>query len=151
MEVILLKDVKRVGEVGEVKRVSDGYARNYLIPRGLAVPATEGARKQAEQQKAANARREDVVKADAQDSAGDLDGVKIAFTVKAGETGRLYGSITNGDIAEKLSEKTGVKVDKRKVLLDEPLKELGTSKVQIKLYTDVMATVHVTVLAEDED
>jgi len=149
MEVILLKDIKRLGDAGAIKRVADGYARNYLIPRGLAIPATEGARRQVAQQ-AASAERQNVVEQKgAQDQAGKIDGAMLVFKSKAGEGGRLYGSVTNADIADELSKLAGAKVDKRKVQLAEPIKELGKTKVQVKLHGSVQATVTVTVEEED--
>lgn len=149
MEVLLLKEVKRLGKAGEVRRVADGYARNYLIPRGLAVPATDAARRQVAEREAARARAADAEKATAEAQAAALENVELVFKVKSGESGRLYGSITSADIAEQLAERIGESVDKRKVMLDEPIKEIGTSKVDVKLHTDVK--VSVTVIVEGED
>lgn len=145
MEVLLLKEVKRLGKPGEVRRVADGYARNYLIPRGLAVPATDAARKQVADREAARARAADAEKAAAEKHAAALQEVELVFKARSGESGRLYGSITSADIAEKLAERIGEPVDKRKVMLDEPIKEVGTSKVDVKLHADVKITVTVTV------
>lgn len=150
MEVVLLKDVRRLGSAGEVRRVADGYARNYLIPRGLAVPATEAVRKRVEEQAAARARREAAEKAVVQQVAADLQNVELVFQAKAGEGGRLYGSVTSADIAAKLSEQLGQPVDKRKVLLEEPIKELGKTRVQVRLHSDVQITVTVLVESEGE-
>lgn len=149
MEVLLLKEVKRLGKAGEVRRVADGYARNYLIPRGLAVPATDAARRQVAEREAARARAADAEKATAEAQAAALENVELVFKVKSGESGRLYGSITSADIAEQLAERIGESVDKRKVMLDEPIKEIGTSKVDVKLHTDVK--ISVTVIVEGED
>mgnify|MGYP005844060997 FL=1 len=149
MEVLLLKEVKRLGKPGEVRRVADGYARNYLIPRGLAVPATEAARKQVADRQAARARAAEAERAAAEAHAASLQHVELVFKVKSGESGRLYGSITSADIAERLAERIGEPVDKRKVLLDEPIKEVGTSKVDVKLHADVKITV--TVIVEGEE
>ncbi|HHX42775.1 MAG TPA: 50S ribosomal protein L9 [Chloroflexi bacterium] len=149
MEVLLLKEVKRLGKAGEVRRVADGYARNYLIPRGLAVPATDAARRQVAEREAARARAADAEKATAEAQAAALENVELVFKVKSGESGRLYGSITSADIAEQLAERIGEPVDKRKVMLDEPIKEIGTSKVDVKLHTDVK--ISVTVIVEGED
>jgi large subunit ribosomal protein L9 len=149
MEVILLKEVKRLGKPGDVKRVADGYALNYLIPRGLAVVATDVARKRIAEQAAAAARQEEDEKTAAQKQANDLGKVELLFKAKVGESGRLYGSITSGDIAEQLSQKIGLEIDKRKVLLDEPLKEAGKAKVDVKLHSDVKITV--TVIIESEE
>jgi large subunit ribosomal protein L9 len=151
MEVILLRDVKRLGSAGEIKRVADGFARNYLLPRGLAVIATEGARKEAEARAAAERRREETAKASAQRRAEDLGHVELLFKARAGETGRLYGSVTSADIAKQLAEKIGAEVDRRKVQLAEPIKEVGTSSVDVKLHSDVTISVTVKVEADETD
>lgn len=148
MEVLLLKDVRRLGKAGEIKRVADGYARNYLFPRGLAVMATEAARKELEEKMAAQERRAALEKARAEKHAQDIQNLVLTFKARAGETGRLYGSITNADIADRLSAILGTEVDKRKVLLQEPIKEAGKSKVDVKLHTNV--TITVTVIVEPE-
>jgi len=145
MEVILLQDVKGLGESGQVRRVADGYARNYLIPRGLAAAATAGARKRAAEQAASTAKRQKSERSEAEAQAAKIGDVELVFQAKAGDTGRLYGSVTNGDIAEKLSEQIGSAVDKRKVLLEDPIKETGKTKVEVKLHSDVRITVTVIV------
>ena len=149
MRVVLLKDVKRLGNAGDVKRVADGYARNYLIPRGLASPATAAARNQAEQIAAAETKAQvsQVVKASGQ--AQNLEGVELVFAAKAGESGKLYGSITNGDIAERLTETLGMDIDKRKVELAEPIKQIGKSQVSIRLHSDVTSSITVIVEADE--
>lgn len=149
MEVILLKDVKRLGKAGEVKRVADGYARNYLIPRGLAVYATDAARKRIEEQAAAVARREEKEKTVAETRVANVGKIELVFKAKAGESGRLYGSITSADIAEQLSQKLGMEIDKRKVLLDDPIKKVGKTQVNVKLHPDVQVTVPVIVQPEE--
>jgi large subunit ribosomal protein L9 len=149
MEVLLLKDVDRLGEAGEIKRVSDGYSRNYLIPHGLAVMATPGAIKQAEKQRQAVARRQDKELSQAQALAQVLDGVAVTFQARAGESDRLYGSITNVNIAEALEEKVGQEVDRRKIDLEEPLKELGTHAVTIRLAPGAEAKVTVVIEREE--
>lgn len=148
MEVILLKDVRRLGSAGDIKRVADGYARNYLVPRELAVPATEAARRQVSERQAAEVRKEAETKAQAQQQASSLGDVQLVFQAKAGEGGRLYGSITSGDIAEELSKVIGQPVDRRKVRLEEPIRDLGKSAVEVRLHSDVQ--ISVTVLVESE-
>lgn len=148
MEVILLKEVKRLGQAGDVKKVADGYARNYLIPRGLAAPASEGVRQTLAQQAEARLRHQAQDKAAAEAKAANLQHIVLEFTAKAGDSGRLYGSITSADIAARLSEIIGEEVDKRKVLLEEPIKEAGQSKVDVKLHPDVKITIRVVVKAE---
>lgn len=149
MEVLLLKDLNQLGQAGEVKRVSDGYARNYLIPRGLAVMATPGAIKQAEKQREAAARRQVKELSQAQALAQALDGLTVTFQARAGESDRLYGSITNANIAEALEEQVGQEVDRRKIDLEEPLKELGTHAVTIRLAPQAEAKVTVVIEREE--
>jgi large subunit ribosomal protein L9 len=149
MEVLLLQDVEELGEAGEIKRVADGYARNYLVPRGMAVRATPGAIKQAEKQRQAASRRQAKELSEAQALAQTLDGVSVTFQARAGESDRLYGSITNVNIAEALEEKLGQEVDRRKIEMEEPLKELGTHAVTIRLAPGAEAKVTVVVEREE--
>lgn len=150
MNVLLLQDVERLGQAGEVKRVADGYARNFLFPRELAVLATPGAIKQAEKQRKAEVRREAQALTEAQALAAKLDGRSVTFQMRAGETDRLYGSITNVNIAEALEEQVGQEVDRRKIELVEPLKDLGTHAVTIRLAAEAEAKVTVVIEREDE-
>lgn len=145
MDVILLKEVKRLGQAGDIKKVADGYARNYLFPRGLAAPASEAARQQIIQHENSQKRHEAREKAAAEAKAAELQNIVLTFTAKAGESGRLYGSITSADIAEKLSAIVGEEIDKRKVNLPEPIKEVGQTKVEVKLHTDIKISVRVVV------
>jgi large subunit ribosomal protein L9 len=149
MQVVLLKDVKRLGKIGELHEVSDGYARNYLIPRGLAAAATSAARQQAAEHVAAQVRQERVEQEHAAQQATKMENIELVFAAKAGESGRLYGSITKADIAEQLAEKIGMDVDRRKIVLDEPIKELGTSTVEVQLHSTVSTTVKVIVEAQE--
>jgi large subunit ribosomal protein L9 len=149
MEVLLLEDVERLGLAGDIKRVADGYARNYLFPRGLAVIATPGAIKQAEKQRKATVRREAKALSEAQALAQVLDGRTVTFQARAGELDRLYGSITNANIAEALEEQIDQEVDRRKIDLEEPLKELGTHAVTIRLAAEAEAKI--TVIIEREE
>lgn len=148
MQVLLLKNVPGVGSAGQVKTVNDGHARNYLIPRKLAIPATAGAVKQAEAIQAAAARREAKTLAEAQELARQLEQTTLTFRAKAGEGERLFGSITSGDIADALARDKHITVDKRKIELDSPIKELGERRVALKLHPEVSA--HVTVVVERE-
>ncbi len=150
-EVILLRDVKRLGKAGEVKRVAGGYARNYLVPRSLAAIATPQTIKQARERLAAQSRQTQRDQSDAQSLAEVVSPLVLTFTVRAGEKGTLYGSITNADIAAKMEEKTGHTFDKRKVLLEQPIKELGTYTVEVKLLSDVTPTVTVVVEQEADE
>jgi large subunit ribosomal protein L9 len=151
MQVLLLKDVEQVGRAGEVKRVADGYARNFLIPRGLATMASPGAIKKAELEREAVARRQAKELSEAQALAQALDGRTVSFRARAGEQDRLYGSITKADIAEELEKQVRQEVDRRKIELDEPIKELGTHAVTIHLGPDAEATVSVVVERLGED
>lgn len=149
MEVLLLKDVEQLGEAGEIKRVANGYARNFLIPRGLAVIATPGAVKQVELQLESEARREAKELDEAQALAQALEGRTVTFQARAGESDRLYGSITNANIADALSEQVEQEVDRRKLEMHEPLKELGTHTITIRLAPGAEAKV--TVIIEREE
>ncbi len=151
MQVILLKDVPNLGKAGEIKNVSDGFARNYLIPKGLAKMATKSAIAEAKQRMGAEKRRLQKELATAEELAEKIKSVKLEFKAKAGETGTLYGSITNADIAEKLSEVLGQEIDKRKIVLKRPIHELGDYTVPVKLAASVTAEVAVSVVADQEE
>ena len=144
MEVILREDVPTLGSRGDVVKVADGYGRNYLLPRKLAIEATRSNRAVIEQMKQAAIRRAANDKADAEAQSKLLEGVSLSFTRKAGEKDQLFGSVTSGDIAAALEAK-GFAIDRRKIHLDEPLKHIGEFKVPIRLYKGVDATVTVTV------
>ncbi|NOZ05341.1 MAG: 50S ribosomal protein L9 [Chloroflexi bacterium] len=149
MNVILLQDVPDLGQAGEIKKVANGYARNFLIPKGLVSLASPGALKQAEIQRQAQERRRKLELADAQSQAEAISAVSLTFTVKTGESDRLYGSVTSADIAEALSEQLGKEIDKRKLTLPDPIKNLGTYRVPIRLMTEVVPEVLVNVVKED--
>jgi large subunit ribosomal protein L9 len=145
MKVILSKDVAGTGKAGEVKDVADGYARNYLIPRKLAIPASGGALRTVEQKKAADQKRADAEEASARTLADRLTSAPVILTAKVGDQGRLYGSITSGDIADQLSAQLGQTIDKRKIELKDPIRQLGTFDVTIRLHRTVTAAVKVDV------
>jgi large subunit ribosomal protein L9 len=151
VQVLLLKDIKRLGRAGEIRPVSDGYARNYLIPRGLAVVATDGAIRRTEVQKAIEAEREERIHSDGAALAERLSEMTLTFKVKAGEKGRLYGSVTSADIATEIERLTGQAVDKRKVELEEPIRLLGTHKVPLRLLPSVACELTVEVEQESEE
>jgi large subunit ribosomal protein L9 len=149
MRIVLRDDVDNLGKKGEVVDVADGYARNYLVPRGLALKASAGSQKQADamvRNRAARDRRE---RENAEALAAQFSGRTISIKARAGGEGRLFGSVTASDIAEAVQKQTGAEIDRRKLALDEPLKELGGADVQIRLHPDVVATVHVEVEAAD--
>ena len=141
MEVILKQDVKGTGKAGDVVKVSDGYARNKLIPGGLAVEATPANRKAIEREKAKAKEKYEADKAAALDLANRLQDKIVVVKTKVGENGRLFGAITSKEIAVAISEHTGEEVDKRKIILDKPIKETGVESVEIKLFQDVKAKV----------
>ena len=145
MKVILSKDVQGTGKAGEVKDVADGYARNYLIPRKLAIPATSGALQNVEAKKASEQKKAAAEEATARALADRLTSAPVVLTAKVGDQGRLYGSITSGDIAEQLTAYLGQPIDKRRIELDEPIRQLGTFQVTIRLHRTVTAAVKVDV------
>lgn len=149
MQVLLVKNVDQLGQAGEIKKVEDGYARNYLIPRGLAVLATPGAIRQAELRKKTQAHQQARALTEAQALAQLLDGMTLTFQARAGEGGRLYGSVTNAHIADALQKQIGRKVDRRKIELEEPLKQLGIHAVTIRLAPQAEAKI--TVIVEREE
>lgn len=146
MKVLLIQDVDNLGYAGDVKKVADGYGRNYLLPQQLAVLATPGALKQAETIRKAAEKRRAQETADAQAVANQLEGLKLFFERRAGETGKLYGSVTSGDIADAILAKTGIELDKRKVAVPEPIRTLGEQEVPIKLMIDVTTSITVEVV-----
>lgn len=147
MEVILKEDVANLGHRGDVVKVADGYGRNYLLPRKLALQATVSNKSVIEQMKAAAARRSATEKAQAEALAAQLATVSLVFTRKTGDSGHLFGSVTSADIAHELVAK-GFEVDRRKIQLVEPLKSVGDFTVSVRLYREVIAQLSVRVLAE---
>jgi large subunit ribosomal protein L9 len=147
MKVIFLKDVKGQGKKGQVKEVSDGYATNFLLPRNLARPATDGNMKVLENQNAAEERRKQEEKAEAQELGKKLEALTVQLKAKAGEGGRLFGAITSKQIADALASE-GVKLDKRKIELEEPIRALGVTQMTVKLHPEVKATLKVQVTEE---
>ncbi|NUP90112.1 MAG: 50S ribosomal protein L9 [Candidatus Sumerlaeia bacterium] len=147
VKVILTKDVKDVGRAGTVKNVAPGYARNYLFPRSLAVPATEGYMRQLELKRKRAEQLAAVEKSEAHRAAEGLAKVELRYTLKAGEQGQLYGSVSQQDIADGLREK-GFEVERRRVLLKEHIKKTGLHLVDIRLHGEVVGKVRVIVDAE---
>lgn len=144
MKVILLEDVKKLGKKGDVVEVKDGYARNSLIPNGLATAATSTAVNQRNLKIEANKRRKEEELEIAKELSGKLDNKEIEIQVKVGENGRLFGSVTNKDIGEEINKQLGQKIDRKKIVLKEPLRMVGVYKVQIKVHPKVTATVTVS-------
>jgi large subunit ribosomal protein L9 len=148
MEVILIENVDKLGTRGQLVKVADGFGRNHLLPKKLAVAATPQNRKWLEQQRQKFLKQEAHEKGEAEELAKLLEGVRLAFTRKAGEQGTLFGSVTAMDVAEQLANE-GYQVDRRKIQLPNPLKTIGEQEVAIKLRHDVTARIKVAVEAED--
>ncbi len=155
MKVVLRQDVENLGEKGSVKNVADGYARNYLIPKGMAVVATPGELKVVATNEAVKQRKVQRQEQELQGLAERISGQKIEFEARAGSNGRLFGSITNGDIAEKLSAAVGTEIDRRKIVIEEPIRTIGDHPVTVnlvgKLRPQVMVVVHGIVDEEEAD
>lgn len=148
MKVVLLQDVKDLGKKGDLVNASDGYARNFLIPRKLAVEATAGKLKEIEEKKASEkVRKEKELKA-AKELADKLSKIEIIFRTKAGENGKLFGSITSKDVAEAIKAQHNLELDKKKIVLHDAIKSLGTYQVEIKVYPEVSAKVNIKVVEE---
>ena len=148
MIVILNRDVKGTGKAGDIVKVSDGYARNMLIPKGYAKEATEGNVRNLEKQKAMAAEKKAEEKAAAQALAEKVNAASVTIKTKAGEGGRIFGSITSKDIADALADQQKITVDKKKIQLDNPIKQTGELTVDIKLYPEVMAKLKVIITAQ---
>jgi len=145
MIVILVKDVKGVGKSGEVIKVSDGYARNMLLPRGLATEATEGNVRNLEKQKAIKEANKQKELGEAKELAEKIGQLKVTIMTKSGEGGRLFGSITSKDIADALAEQHKINIDKRKFVLENPIKHTGDFEIDIKIYPEVTAKLKIVI------
>jgi large subunit ribosomal protein L9 len=148
MEVILREDVDRLGNRGQVVKVADGYARNFLLPKRLAVAATDANRKIVEQERQAHLRKEAKEKSEAEDLSKLMNGLTVTIAQKAGENDQLFGSVTSKDVADALAQQN-YNIDRRKVHLEEPIKQLGEFKVPVKLHKDVTAEITVQVVKEE--
>lgn len=148
MEVILREDIQKLGSKGDIVTVKDGYARNYLLPQKLALLATPGTRKQVAEMKAAAARKDASEKGAAETLAEQMSAVELTFTVKAGESDQLFGSVTSMDITEALAAK-GFSIDRRKVELAEPIRTLGEYTVPVRIHREVAASVKLQVVREE--
>ncbi|HMM22626.1 MAG TPA: 50S ribosomal protein L9 [Selenomonadales bacterium] len=148
MKVILQQEVKKLGKKGEIIEVSEGYARNYLLPQKLAIPATAVNVNTAKQQKEAEVRKAQRLQDEAKLHAAQLSKLSVALAVKTGEGGKLFGSVTSKDIADALKAQHGIDIDKRKIELKDAVKSLGSFPVTIKLHPEVAAQIEVTVTAQ---
>lgn len=148
MQVILRDRIENLGDAGDVVDVKPGYGRNYLIPRGLAYEASPANVRRMEAERAAQGRKEAETLGEARQQASKLEGVSLTFNARAGQEGKLFGSITNGDIADKLAEQ-GIQIDRRQIELDEPIKSLGVHNVPVRLHSQVRPEIKVWVIAEE--
>lgn len=148
MKVVFLEDVEGTARIGEIKEVKNGFARNYLLPRGLAAPATPDVVRRAQARAEREAKRQAALDAEARTIAAKFEGVTLTITARAGEQGKLYGSVTAGDIAEAASKVAGVEVDRHQVLLAEPIKELGTFVAPYRLTRNVSVDLAIEVVGE---
>ncbi|MDJ1131677.1 50S ribosomal protein L9 [Streptomyces iconiensis] len=147
MKIILTNEVSGLGAAGDVVEVRDGYARNYLVPRGFAIRWTKGGEKDVEQIRRARKIREIATIEQANEVKGRLEGLRVGLTVRAGDQGRLFGSVTPADIADAIKASGGPDVDKRRIELGSPIKSLGAHQVSVRLHADVDAKVDVEVAA----
>ncbi|MFA5526986.1 MAG: 50S ribosomal protein L9 [Peptostreptococcales bacterium] len=147
MKVILLKDIKKIGKAGDVIDASDGYARNYLIPRGLAKEGTSGNLKERDKKKAAEDKKKEGEREEAIKLAEKIENISVKIITKGGEGGRLFGSVTSKDIADQLEEQYQISIDKKKMQLEGPIKEVGLFHIPIKLYPEIAAKLKVEVVA----
>lgn len=148
MKVILLEDVKSLGQKGDVVNVSDGYARNFLIPRQKAVEASAGKIKELSQLKLAQVKKKQAEETTARELGARLEGLMVRITSRVGEGGKLFGAVSSKDVADALFKQHKLKVDKKKIVLKEPIKQLGVHPLVIKLHPAVQATVNVNVVGE---
>jgi len=151
MKVVFLDDVSNIARAGDVKEVADGYARNYLIPNKLAALVSPEATSRLEAQLQAKANKQTLLESELTEMAGQLEGKEVILQAKVGTKDRLYGSITSADIAAELEKVTGITIDKRKIELDEPIRELGSFDVAIKLGKDTIPRIRVIVSEKEAD
>jgi large subunit ribosomal protein L9 len=151
VKVILSDDVDKLGKKGDVVVVADGYARNFLVPKGLALMATKGSLKQAELMQKARAEREERAKEEAAKKVASLGASPVYISARAGEGGRLFGSVTRSDVARAIEDQLEEVVDRHNVLLDDPIRSLGSHQVEVKLHEQVTALVTVEVIAHEEE
>lgn len=149
MEIILIDDVFELGKRGDVVRVANGYGRNYLIPKNLAVPATPGNRKMVDQQRLAMAKKEAKYQEEAELLAQELNQLHLIISRKSGDTGTLFGSVTSKDITD-LLQHTGIRLDRRKLLLSQPIKSIGNYRIEVRLHSEVTAELLLSIPIEGE-
>ena len=147
MKVILKQDVANLGDAGDIVDVADGYGNNYLVPRNLAMRASKGAVADAEAMRQARIKRQARTKGDAEELKATLEKRAVTISAKAGEDGTLYGSIGNSAVADAVKEQLGVTLDRRRIPMDKPFKQLGTHEVDVRIHAEVTATLRVEVVA----
>lgn len=150
MKVILLQDVKKLGKVGDLVEVADGYGRNFLIPKGMAILADEGKLKAIQEKVRVEKRRRDKELREAEEAAKSLGTSAVTLQVKTGEQGRLYGSITAKDVADAIERELGISVDKKKIEISEPIKSLGTYRIPVKLFPGISSEITVNVVSAEQ-
>ena len=148
MKIILQREVEKLGVPGDVVTVADGYARNYLVPRGMAIPASKGAVRHAESLRAAHDKRVNAARAEAETLAARLTANPVVVRARAGEEGRLFGSITTADLADEIARQTGETLDRRDIHLEEPIRSIGAHEVNVRLHPEVTATLTIQVEPE---
>ena len=151
MKVILAADVEKLGHKGEVVTVADGYARNFLVPKGLAMMASKGGLRQAEQMRRAREEAQRKAKELAAAKVASLGASPVYISARAGEEGKLFGSVTNSDVARAIVEQLGEELDRRDIRLEEPIRSLGTHQVEVNLHEEVNALITVEVIAHEEE
>jgi large subunit ribosomal protein L9 len=151
MKVILAADVEKLGRKGDVVTVADGYGRNYLVPNGLAMTASKGALKQAEQMRRAREELEKKAKEEAAAKVATLGATPVYISARAGEEGKLFGSVTNSDVARAIEEQLGESIDRRHVRMEDSIRTLGSHQIEVHLHEDVNALVTVEVIAHEEE
>ena len=148
MKVILKADIKGVGKKDQIINASDGYATNYLFPKNLAVPADKGNMNNLNAKKSSEEHRKELEREEARKTAKKIEGILIKMPVKAGENGKVFGSVTTKEIAEALDKQYQIKVDKKKIMLEEPIKTLGMFSIEIKLYEAISTKLKISILAQ---
>lgn len=151
MKVILAADVEKLGHKGDVVTVADGYGRNYLVPKGLAMAASKGALKQAEQMRRAREEDEKKAKEAAAAKVATLGATPVYISARAGEEGKLFGSVTNSDVARAIEEQLGESIDRRHIRMEDAIRSLGSHQIEVHLHEDVNALVTVEVIAHEEE
>ena len=151
MKVILAADVEKLGRKGDVVTVADGYGRNFLVPKGLAMTASKGALKQAEQMRRAREELEHKAKEEAAAKVATLGATPVYISARAGEEGKLFGSVTNSDVARAIEEQLGEAIDRRHIRMDDSIRTLGSHQIEVHLHEDVNALVTVEVIAHEEE